>query len=71
MRILLFGASGTAGGAVLRACLAASSTEKSVAATAMQKDGAPVADAFRAVDACLFCLGMSVTQSIVQTFCIY
>lgn len=105
MKILLFGASGTAGGAVLRACLAASSTEKSVAAAATQKDGAsvvdgaveevraivrkplgqthaklrefvhanyadyaPVADAFRGVDACLFCLGVSVTQVSKEEF---
>jgi hypothetical protein len=44
MKILLFGASGTAGGAVLRACLAATSTEKSIAATAMQNGVAPVAE---------------------------
>jgi hypothetical protein len=49
MKILLFGASGTAGGAVLRACLAATSTEKSIAATAMQNGVAPVVDEVRAI----------------------
>jgi uncharacterized protein YbjT (DUF2867 family) len=93
MKILLFGASGMAGGAVLRACLAASAIEKGVAASVVEEvrvlvrrplglthaklrefvhtnylDYAAAADAFRAVDACLFCLGISVTQVSKEEF---
>jgi uncharacterized protein YbjT (DUF2867 family) len=80
MKILLFGASGTAGGAVLRACLATPAVDEVRAIVrkplglthaklreivhANYADYAPVADAFRGVDACLFCLGISVTQVI-------
>ena len=89
MKILLFGASGMAGGAVLRACLA----EKGVAASVVEEvrvlvrrplglahpklrefvhtnylDYAAAAEAFRAVDACLFCLGISVTQVSKEEF---
>jgi uncharacterized protein YbjT (DUF2867 family) len=78
MKILLFGASGTAGGGVLRACLAASSVESVRAVTRRPlplshpklqeivhrdfSDYSAVADAFLDVDACLFCLGISATQ---------
>jgi uncharacterized protein YbjT (DUF2867 family) len=82
MNILLFGASGTAGGAVLRLCLDAAAVEEVRAITrrplarpvgstgvklreivyANYLDYTAVAEAFRAVDACLFCLGTSVTQ---------
>jgi uncharacterized protein YbjT (DUF2867 family) len=78
MKILLFGATGSAGGSVLRACLAAPAVEE-VRAIARRPpalahgklrvflhqdflDFAPVAEAFAGVDACLFCLGISVTQ---------
>jgi uncharacterized protein YbjT (DUF2867 family) len=82
MKILLFGASGTAGGAVLRACLDAPVVEEVRAIVrrpldrpvgnagaklreivhADYMDYTTVAEAFRAVDACLFCLGTSVTR---------
>jgi uncharacterized protein YbjT (DUF2867 family) len=78
MKILLFGASGTAGGAVLQACLNTPVVEElrvivrrplGRSATKLREfvhanylDYAAVSDAFRAVDACLFCLGTSVTQ---------
>ncbi len=78
MKILLFGASGTAGRAVLQACLNTPLVaelcvivRKPVGRTesklrefmhADYLDYTAVAEAFRAVDACLFCLGTSVTQ---------
>jgi uncharacterized protein YbjT (DUF2867 family) len=78
MKILLFGASGTAGGAVLQACLNTPVVEElrvivrrplGRSATKLREfvhanylDYAAVSDAFRAVDACLLCLGTSVTQ---------
>ena len=78
MKILLFGASGTAGGAVLRACLNTPVVDEVRAIVrrplgqtdaklrefvhANYVDYTPVADAFRSIDACLFCLGISVTQ---------
>lgn len=78
MNILLFGASGTAGGAVLQACLDATSVNdvrvivRSPLGWTDAKlweiphtnflDYSEIADAFRSVDACLFCLGISVTQ---------
>jgi uncharacterized protein YbjT (DUF2867 family) len=84
MKILLFGASGTAGGAVLRACLNAPVVDELRAIVrkplglthaklrefvhANYADYAPVADAFRGVDACLFCLGISVTQVSKEEF---
>ncbi|PYQ66546.1 MAG: epimerase [Acidobacteria bacterium] len=78
MKILLFGATGSAGGSVLRACLASPAVEE-VRAVARRPlplthgklrvfvhddflDYARVADAFAGVDACLFCLGISATQ---------
>jgi uncharacterized protein YbjT (DUF2867 family) len=78
MKILLFGASGTAGGAVLEACLNAPVVEEVrvvVRRTLGRReeklrefvhtnylDYTALTEAFRAVDACLFCLGTSVTQ---------
>jgi uncharacterized protein YbjT (DUF2867 family) len=82
MRILLFGASGTAGGAVLRACLDAPAVNEvrvivrrsfgqrfSATGAKLREfvhtnylDYTAVKDAFEGVDACLFCLGTSVTQ---------
>jgi uncharacterized protein YbjT (DUF2867 family) len=78
VKILIFGASGTAGGAVLQACLHAPVVREVRAIVrrpfgktdpklrefvhANYLDYAAVAEAFREVDACLFCLGVSVTQ---------
>lgn len=78
LTILLFGASGAAGGSVLRVCLAADDVRE--VRTVVRKplglddpklkehlhgdfeDYAAVASAFEGVDACLFCLGVSATQ---------
>jgi uncharacterized protein YbjT (DUF2867 family) len=84
MKILLFGASGTAGGAVLQACLRTRVVEearvivrKPLGRTEVKMrefvhanylDYAAVAEAFQAVDACLFCLGTSVTQVSKEEF---
>jgi uncharacterized protein YbjT (DUF2867 family) len=78
MKLLLFGATGSAGGAVLEACLAASVVDEvhviarrpllrthSKLRTFVHQDYldySAVEDAFVGVDACLFCLGVSVTQ---------
>jgi hypothetical protein len=78
MKILLFGATGSAGAAVLEACLAASIVDEVRVITRrplmhtspklrtfVHKDFlnyATVEEAFRSVDACLFCLGISATQ---------
>ena len=78
MKVLLFGATGSAGNAVLEACLAASIVEEVRAITRrpllhtsaklrtfVHRDFvnyATVEDAYRGVDACLFCLGVSATQ---------
>jgi len=78
MRILVFGATGSAGAAVLEACLEASVVEEVRAVvrrplmnthaklrTFVHKDFlnyAVVEEAFRNIDACLFCLGVSATQ---------
>jgi len=78
MKVLLFGATGSAGGGVLDACLGASVVEEvraitrrplmhtsSKLRTFVHKDFvnyATVEEAFRGVDACLFCLGVSATQ---------
>jgi len=78
MKILLFGATGSAGGSVLRACLASPAVEEvravvrrplSVADPKLHVfvhgdylDYSQIADAFAGVDACLFCLGISATQ---------
>ncbi len=79
MKIVLFGASGRAGGGVLKACLAASQVEEVRAITRRPLaitndklrtflhtdflDYQAVADAFAEVDACLYCLGISSTQA--------
>lgn len=84
MKILLFGASGTAGGAVLRACLNTPVVEevrvvvrRTLGRMEVKQrefvhtnylDYAAVTEAFRAVDACLFCLGRSVTQVSKEEF---
>jgi len=78
MKILLFGASGSAGAAVLDACLAAPIVDEVRAITRRPMmhtspklrtyvhkdflDFATVEEAFRSIDACLFCLGISATQ---------
>lgn len=78
MKILLFGATGSAGAAVLDACLSASIVDEvraitrrtlmhtnSKLRTYVHKDFldySTVQEAFRSIDACLFCLGISVTQ---------
>ncbi len=78
MTVLLFGSTGSAGGSVLRTCLAASKVTQVrvisrrpvdleheklrvwVHADFLNFDA--VADAFSGVDACFYCLGVSVTQ---------
>jgi len=78
MKILLFGATGSAGHSVLEACLAASVVDevRAIVRRPLAKshpklrtivhanflDYSTIEDAFRSVDACLFCLGISVTQ---------
>lgn len=78
MKVLLFGATGSAGAAVLSACLSAPivqevrailrrplpQTHAKLRSFALTDflDYTSVADAFYSVDACLFCLGVSATQ---------
>lgn len=78
MRVIVFGASGTAGGAVLEACVKSAEveevrivvrrplgrTETKVKEFVHRDYGeyGAIAEAFRGVDAVLFCLGISVTQ---------
>lgn len=78
MRILLFGATGSVGNSVLETCLAAPIVEEVRAITRralMNTDAklhtivhkdfldySTAQEAFRNIDACLFCLGTSVTQ---------
>src|SRR5215469_16339548 len=78
MKILLFGATGSAGSAVLDACLGAAIVDEVRAIVRRPLlntnsklrtfvhpdflDYSTVEEAFRDVDACLFCLGISVTQ---------
>jgi uncharacterized protein YbjT (DUF2867 family) len=78
MKILLFGATGMAGAAVLEACFAASVVDEVRVITRRPLmntnpklrtyvhkdflDYSTLEEAFRGVDACLFCLGVSVTQ---------
>ena len=78
MKILLFGATGSVGNSVLEACCAASIVEEvraitrrplmntnSKLRTFVHQDFlnyATVQEAFRSIDACLFCLGISATQ---------
>lgn len=78
MKVLLFGATGSAGGCVLRMCLASPAVEEvraitrrplalthpklSVQIHSNYQDYTAVAGAMRGVDACLYCLGISVSQ---------
>ncbi len=78
MRVLLFGATGSAGGAVLDACLAAATVVEVRAITRRPLndtnpklwnivhqsflDFGAIREAFRGIDACLYCLGTSVTR---------
>jgi uncharacterized protein YbjT (DUF2867 family) len=78
MKILIFGATGSAGGSVLRASLASPVVDEVRAITRRPlalthgklrsfvhsdfQDYAAVSEAFVGVDACLFCLGVSATQ---------
>jgi uncharacterized protein YbjT (DUF2867 family) len=78
MRVIVFGGTGAAGGSVLNVCLAAPAVEEVRAVTrrALSRsdpklravvhadflDYAAVAEAFAGLDACLFCLGVSVSQ---------
>lgn len=78
MKVLVFGATGSAGGSVLRVCLAAPAVEevRAIVRRPLQLtddklrvfvhgdylDYAPVEEAFKGVDACLYCLGISVNQ---------
>jgi uncharacterized protein YbjT (DUF2867 family) len=78
MKVLLFGATGAAGGAVLTACLKASVVDEVRAITrkpltithaklrnilhADFLDYSAIASTFEGVDACLFCLGVSITK---------
>lgn len=78
MKVLLFGATGLAGGGVLQACLAAPDVTE-VRSIARRLTGVrdpklreithdnfldytAIADAFTGLDACFFCLGVSVSQ---------
>lgn len=78
MKILLFGATGSVGNSVLEACLAASivdevrsitrrpllNTDAKLRTTVHKDflDFSTAQEAFRDIDACLFCLGTSITQ---------
>jgi uncharacterized protein YbjT (DUF2867 family) len=84
MKVMVFGASGTAGGAVLQAVLKAAMVDE--VRTVVRRplgwshlklcefvhtdylDYRQIAEAFRSIDACLFCLGVSVTQVSKEKF---
>ena len=82
MRILLFGATGLAGGGVLQACLESPAVTDVCAVVRRStgerhpklreiihgnyEDYSAIADAFANVDACFFCLGVSVSQVPVE-----
>jgi uncharacterized protein YbjT (DUF2867 family) len=84
MKVIVFGGSGSAGGSVLRACLSASEVTEVRAITrrplrlAHEKlhlfmhddyvNYTPLENAFRDVDACLFCLGISSTQVSAEQY---
>lgn len=84
MNILLFGASGTAGNAVLQACLSANLVHevRAIVRKPLHQqnvklrtfvhtnylDYSAVRVAFSGMDACLFCLGTSVTQVTREDF---
>ena len=78
IKVLLFGASGMAGGSVLEACLLSDFVEevRVIARRPMPTAGkmkvilhqdyldySAIPEAFRDIDLCLFCLGVSVTQT--------
>jgi uncharacterized protein YbjT (DUF2867 family) len=83
VNVLVFGATGAAGGSVLRACLASPVVREARAIVRRPLelahpglrvfvhgdflDYAPVAEAFDGVDACLWCLGISVRQTSGET----
>lgn len=78
MKVVIFGASGTAGGSVLKACLSHPVVEEARAITRRPLsithdklnaflhgdylDYAAVSEAFAEVEACFYCLGISTTQ---------
>jgi uncharacterized protein YbjT (DUF2867 family) len=78
MNVLIFGASGSAGGSILRACFSSPAVKEIRAITRRSLrfthkklrvfihndylNYTPVEEAFTDVDACLFCLGISATQ---------
>ncbi|HYW14188.1 MAG TPA: NAD(P)H-binding protein [Longimicrobium sp.] len=78
MKVLVFGATGAAGGSVLRACLDAPivTEARAIVRRPLERqharlrtiihgdflDYGPVAEAFDGIDACLWCLGTSVRQ---------
>lgn len=84
MKILLFGATGTVGNATLDACIAAPIVDEIRAITRRPLmntsfklrtyvhkdflDYSTVQEAFRSIDACLFCLGTSVTQVSAEDY---
>lgn len=79
MKVLVFGATGAAGGSVLRACLDSPAVDevRAVVRRPLEREGATprtfihrdfldyaaVAEAFEGVGACLWCLGISVRQT--------